>query len=133
MATVLITGGTGLIGQTLTKELLAKGYEVIILTRDTRNQKATKNISYASWNLQQQTIDEAAVKTADYIIHLAGANVGQGRWTEKRKKEIVDSRTQSAALLIKALKEIPNKVKAVISSSAIGWYGPDPVVPNPKP
>jgi uncharacterized protein len=133
MATVLITGGTGLIGQALTKELVAKGYEVIILTRDAANQKGAKNISYASWNLQQQTIDEAAIKKADYIVHLAGANVGKGRWTEKRKKEIIESRTQSAALLVKTLKEIPNNVKAVISSSAIGWYGPDPVVPNPKP
>lgn len=52
---------------------------------------------------------------------------------EKKKKEIVDSRTKSAALLIKALKENKNKVKAVISASAIGWYGEDPVVPNPEP
>lgn len=133
MSTILITGGTGLIGQALTKELVAKGYEVIILTRDARNQKATKNLSYASWDLRKHTIDEAAIKKTDYIVHLAGANVGQGRWTEKRKKEIIDSRTQSAALLIKALKEIPNNVKAVISSSAIGWYGPDATVPNLKP
>jgi uncharacterized protein len=133
MATVLVTGGTGLIGQALTKDLLSKGYEVIILTRDANTQKATKNISYASWNFQQQTIDEVAVRKVDFIVHLAGTNVGKGRWTHKRKKEIIESRTQSAVLLIKALKEIPNKVKAVISSSAIGWYGPDPVVPNPKP
>jgi uncharacterized protein len=133
MATVLITGGTGLIGQALTKELLAKGYEVTILTRDSRNQKTIKNLTYASWDLQQQTIDETAIKKANYIVHLAGANVGKGRWTDKRKKEIIESRTQSAALLAKGLKEIPNNVKAVISSSAIGWYGPDPVVPNPKP
>jgi NAD dependent epimerase/dehydratase family enzyme len=51
----------------------------------------------------------------------------------KTKKEILDSRTGSAALLIKALKEQENKVKAVISSSAIGWYGADPVIPNPSP
>ena len=62
---------------------------------------------------------------SDYIIHLAGANVAEKRWTDKRKKEIVESRTKSGALLIKAMKEMPNKIKAVISASAIGWYGPD--------
>jgi hypothetical protein len=133
MTTVLITGGTGLIGQALTKELLTKGYEVIILTRDAGNKKATKNLSYASWDLRKQTIDKTALQKANYIVHLAGANVGQGRWTEKRKKEIIESRTYSAALLIKALREVPNNVKAIFSSSAIGWYGPDPIVPDPKP
>lgn len=137
MATVLITGGTGLIGQTLTKELIGKGYEVIILTRKTNKanneQQSTNKLSYAEWNIDKGTIEEKAIQQSDYIIHLAGANVGQGRWTKKRKKEIIESRTKTAALIIKALKEIPNKVKAVIASSAIGWYGPDPVIPNPKP
>lgn len=133
MSTVLITGGTGLIGQALTKELLAKGYEVVILTRRSNSEKPVKHVSYAHWDLHKQTIDEAAIKMADYIVHLAGANVGDRRWTQKRKREIIESRTMSAALLVKALKEIPNKVKAIISASAIGWYGPDPVVPNPKP
>lgn len=134
MATVLITGGTGLIGQALTKELIAKGDEVIILSRNPNKetQKAAK-VSYAAWDLAAQTIDRTAIEKADFIIHLAGANVGQGRWTKKRKKEIVESRTKSAALLIKALKEIPNKVITVISASAIGWYGPDPSIPNPTP
>lgn len=133
MATVLITGGTGLIGQALTKELLSKGYEVIILSRDPNKEKQTTGkVSYAAWNLAGQTIDEKAIQKADHIVHLAGANVGS-RWTEKRKKEIVESRTKSGELLVKALKEIPNKIKAVISASAIGFYGPDPIIPNPKP
>jgi uncharacterized protein (TIGR01777 family) len=134
MATVLITGGTGLIGQALTKELLSKGYEVIILSRNPKKEKQTTGkVSYAAWNLAKQTIDEKAIQKADYIVHLAGANVAGGRWTEKRKKEILESRTKSGELLVKALKEIPNKIKAVISASAIGFYGPDPIIPNPKP
>jgi uncharacterized protein (TIGR01777 family) len=135
MATVLITGGTGLIGQALTKELTAKGYEVIILTRriNPSKEKPQPLVSYAVWNIEQQTIDKKAVQKADYIIHLAGANVAGGRWTQNRKRLIRESRTKSAALLVKALKEIPNKVKAVVSASAIGWYGMDPQVPNPKP
>ena len=134
MSTVLITGGTGLIGKALSRELLAKGYEVIILSRKPNNEKqAAKNLPYAAWNLASQTIDEKAIQKADYIVHLAGANVAGGRWTAKRKKEILESRTKSGELLVKSLNEIPNKVKAVVSSSAIGFYEPDPVVPNPKP
>lgn len=132
MATVLITGGTGLIGTALTKALLQKGYEVIILSRSKKSPYQI-NISYAVWDPTNQTIDADAVKKADYIVHLAGANVAEGRWTDKRKKEIVDSRVDSGRLLVKALKEIPNKIKAVISSSAIGYYGPDAETANPKP
>lgn len=133
MATVLITGGTGLIGQALTNALLQKGYEVIILTRKAAGKKATTNLAYAEWNIATQTIDKDAVQRADYIVHLAGANVAEGRWTKKRKQEIVDSRVQSSALLIKALQENENSIKAVISASAIGWYGADGQPPNPSP
>ena len=132
MATVLITGGTGLIGTALTNALVQKGYDVIVLSR-TNKSSNEKSITYSVWDVTNQSIAEEAIKKADYIVHLAGANVGEKRWTEKRKKEIVDSRVNTAQLLTKALREIPNKIKAVISSSAIGYYGPDPQMPNPKP
>jgi uncharacterized protein (TIGR01777 family) len=124
MSTILITGGTGLVGTALTPQLIANGHEVIILTR-TPNTSTEKNISYATWDVKAQTLDNNAIAKADYIIHLAGAGVADKRWTEERKKEIVESRTESSKLLIKALKQTPNKVKAVISASAIGWYGDD--------
>src|SRR6266536_177343 len=124
MPTVLITGGTGLIGSALSSMLIDKGYKVIILTRnksDVRHQ--TSGITYAEWDVEKEIIDKDAVAKADYIIHLAGANLSEKRWTKKRKKEIVESRTHTSALLVKALKEIPNKVKTVVSASGIGWYG----------
>ncbi|MDP4263052.1 MAG: TIGR01777 family oxidoreductase [Bacteroidota bacterium] len=134
MATVLITGGTGMIGKAVTKALLERNYKVIILSRTAANQlTATSNLSYAPWNPKEQTIDKDAITNADYIIHLAGAGVAEKRWTTKRKWEIVDSRVKSGELLVKALKENSNKVKAVVSTSAIGWYGADPVIPNPNP
>lgn len=133
MATVLITGGTGLIGKALTAELLAKGYSVIILSRSAKAGGVPKNMTYAQWNVTAQTIDEKAIQQSDYIVHLAGANVADGRWTDNRKKEILHSRTQSSALLVTALSNVANNVKAVISSSAIGWYGADPTIPNPQP
>lgn len=124
MATILITGGTGLIGQAVSKLLIDKGHSVIILSR---GQSASTNSSYsvAHWDPARQEIDAAAIQQADYIINLAGAGVADKRWTKKRKQEIIDSRVQGGELLVKALKENTNKVKAVISASGIGWYGDD--------
>jgi uncharacterized protein len=126
MATVLITGGTGLIGRALTKSLLEKGYEVIILTRDpAKFATHTTRLNYAAWDPAAQTIDTDAITKTDHIIHLAGAGVADKRWSKKRKQEIVESRVKSGELLVKTLRETANQVQSVISSSAIGWYGPD--------
>lgn len=125
MPTVLITGGTGMIGKHLTRMFIAKGYEVIILSRQSMASNPQPGISFAKWDVPNQIIDAEAIAKADYMIHLAGAGVADKRWTNKRKKEIVDSRTQSSTLLVKALREMPNKIKAVVSASAIGWYGAD--------
>ena len=137
MATILISGGTGLIGNALTKHLLEKGHKVIILTRNLKRaidkNLVDERLTYARWNAEEQSIDRHAIEKADYIVHLAGEGIADKRWTEKRKKQIVQSRTQGSAILIKALKEIPNNVKAVISASAIGWYGPDKKEKSPRP
>ncbi len=134
MAVVLITGGTGLVGKSLTKTLLGRGYEIIILSRNPReNREKVPGLSYSRWNIEKQEIDSEAIGRADHIIHLAGAGVADKRWTKKRKKEIVDSRVQSSRLLVKSLALIPNRVKTLISSSGIGWYGPDSIIPNPSP
>jgi uncharacterized protein len=129
MATILITGGTGLIGKALTKALLDKDHEVIVLTRSKTGENSLPRVTYAQWDIQKQFIEKEAISRADYVIHLAGAGVVEKRWTEKRKKIIVDSRVKSAALLVTAMKKIPNKVKAVIGASAIGWYGEDSTNP----
>ena len=125
MQTILITGGTGLVGHSLTESLIAKGYKVIILTRSLRGKQASPNVSYALWNLRQQSIDSEALRSADHIIHLAGAGVVDKKWTPAYQKEIIDSRVGSSALLVKALKDHPNKIISIISASAIGWYGED--------
>ena len=75
MHTVLITGGTGLVGKALTKALIKKGYAVIILTRDINGKKPEPYLSYARWDVAKQEIDITALQQADYIIHLAGAGV----------------------------------------------------------
>ncbi len=125
MATIVITGGTGLVGKALGQALLQKGYSVIILSRQSNKISGIPNLTYAAWNTDLQTIDKEAIAEADYIIHLAGAGVAEKRWSKMRKKEIVDSRVQSSKLIVDSLNKIPNRVKAVISASAIGWYGAD--------
>ena len=126
MPTILITGGTGLIGKALSLLLSAKGYDIIILSRNNpvKHNLNTPKIRYASWDIKKQTLDPWAIAEADAIVHLAGANIGDRRWTKKRKKEILESRTQSADLLVSSLQTIPNKVKLLVGASAIGWYKP---------
>lgn len=115
-----------MIGQRLTEMLTERGHEVIVLTRENGDEgQSNRHVSIAHWDVEKGTIDRTAVEKADHIIHLAGANVAEKRWTEARKKEIADSRTRSGALLVKALREIPNNVQSLVSASAIGWYGPD--------
>ena len=131
MSTILITGGTGLVGSALTRLLTERGYRVIILSR--KKEGGAGGPERARWDPDTGFIEPEAIRSADYIVHLAGAGVADMRWSAARKKVIVESRTKSSALIAKALREIPNKVAAVVSTSAIGWYGPDPVVPNPQP
>ena len=132
---VLITGGTGMIGKAITRELLEKGYEVIVLTRNPNSKKNIQKpgLTYAGWNIKKQEIDLNAIAKADYIIHLAGAGIADKRWTEERKKIIAESREKSGELLVNNLLNNPHHVKAIASASGIGWYGPDPQIPNPQP
>lgn len=123
--TILITGGTGLVGQYLTNMLLAAGHEVIVLTRKPAHQPAKQGLSFAKWDVASGFIDAAAVAAADAVVHLAGAPVVAKPWTDAYKKEIVDSRVQSGQLIAEALHTLDNKISTVVSASAIGWYGAD--------
>ena len=125
MPVVLISGGTGLVGANLTRHLLERNYEVIILTRDKNRTSKNPKISYSYWNIKGQIIDVEAIKKADHIIHLSGAGVMDKKWTADYKKIILESRTKSAELIIKSLEENEHHVKTFVSASAIGWYGED--------
>lgn len=118
--TVLITGASGLVGTALTELLLHKGYEVKHLGRARRS---ISNVKSYVWNIEQGTIEPEALADVTYIVHLAGASIGEGRWTEQRKKEILSSRVGSTLLLNQALEEYPHSVKKIIAASAIGYYG----------
>ncbi len=114
-----------MIGKHLTELLVVKGFDVIIVSRKKVIARRHASISYALWDVEKQAIDAEALKRADYIINLAGAGVADKRWGKERKKEILTSRIKAGATLVKALETIPNKVKCVVSASAIGWYGAD--------
>jgi len=120
MQTVLISGGTGLVGSHLSKKLKEKGYRVALLSR-TKKQRGDGSTYF--WDLAKKEIEKEALEAADYIIHLAGANITEKRWTTKRKQLILDSRVKPAELLYDKVKENKLKPKAFISASAIGYYG----------
>ena len=117
MQKIIITGGTGLVGKRLSTLLEEKGYEVNILCRDPKNPNEYK------WNTDENYIDEKVFENATAIIHLAGAGVADKRWTDERKKEIIESRTKSTQLLFNFLAKGNHQVSSFISASAVGYYG----------
>jgi hypothetical protein len=120
MATVLITGGNGLIGRHLCRRLKERGYDVVILSR-TRIEGS--DVPVYTWDMERMEMDPGAILKADYIIHLAGVNIGEKRWTVRRKLAIMDSRVKTTQLIYKTVKEQKKILRAFISASAIGYYG----------
>lgn len=120
---VLITGGTGLVGTALTELLVEKDYAVIILTRDKNLTSKHPNITYSYWDINKGIIDKEELLSANYMVHLAGAGIADKPWSEKRKKEILDSRVAPIKLIYNSLKNNPNQLKAFISASGVGYYG----------
>ncbi|WP_298264520.1 TIGR01777 family oxidoreductase [uncultured Lutibacter sp.] len=118
MASILVTGGTGLIGKHLITLLKKKGHHVSILSRNNSNEE-----NIFQWNIEEKYIDEEAIKNADYIVHLAGAGIADKRWTKKRKEIIINSRVFSTHLLFQKVKELNPNLKGFIAASGVGFYG----------
>mgnify|MGYP005811076283 CR=1 FL=1 len=121
MKNILITGGSGLIGKKTTSLLEVKGYSVAWLSRYPNK---TKQLAFA-WDVDQGFLDPKALEWADAVIHLAGEGVADKRWTEERKKAILESRTNSAQLLSKGIETASKKPSSFVSASAVGFYGFD--------
>lgn len=113
---VLITGANGMVAQELSKTL-EKEYTVRFLTR-----KKQRDNDY-EWDIKKGTIDEAAFENISHIIHLAGANISEKRWTDERKKELISSRVDSAKLILNTLSKKNIILKSFISASGINYYG----------
>lgn len=121
MNKILIAGGTGFVGKQLIAFLSEKGYDLSVLSR--KKQEGSEKITYFQWDIDKATIDLKAFDGVDTIINLTGVNISEKRWTKKRKKEILASRTQSLKLLFKTVSENKFPIQTVISSSAVGYYG----------
>ena len=117
---ILITGGSGLVGSSLTKVLLGMNYDVAILTRNPSNDP---DVKHYFWDPSKLLIDEDALIDVDCIVHLAGTNISDRRWTNKQKKEIYSSRVESAEFLYQKIKNLDIPLKSFVTSSAVGCYG----------
>jgi uncharacterized protein (TIGR01777 family) len=111
---IVVAGGTGFIGEPLVRRLLARGDEVAVLTRSPAKVRAGRPLPWGA-------AGEAA--SADVVINLAGENVGGGRWSEGRKKRIVESRVDATNALVEAVNGRPDPRRTFINASAVGYYG----------
>jgi uncharacterized protein len=117
---ILITGGSGFVGAHLTELLISKGYTISHLSRSRSGNEKVKTFL---WDVEKAFIEKESIEDIDHIIHLAGTNIGEGRWTYKRKRSIIESRIKSAELLHKQVLLKKAKLKTFITASAVGYYG----------
>ncbi|MBK9193782.1 MAG: TIGR01777 family protein [Flavobacteriales bacterium] len=120
MSTILITGGSGLIGSALTKALLAQGRTVRHLSRTPRDHNGVRAFA---WDPQRGTLDKSALEGVDHIVHLAGENIITKRWSPERLRLCQESRTESARLVLSVAREMGLHPKSFISASGVGYYG----------
>ena len=120
MKTILITGGSGMIGRGLSELLIEKGYKVIWLSRE---RYKSAEIPRYRWDYRRNEIDIEALEKADIVVHLAGSNLGEGTWVRHKKQAIVESRVLTAKLLLETYQSINKKPETFISASAVGYYG----------
>lgn len=118
---ILVAGGSGFVGGPLCRHLLARGHDVVVLTRNPSKVDAGRGVA---WDAKSQGPWTKEVADADVVINLAGENIGEGRWTEERKRRIVESRLQATGALVEALRSAPARSRTFVSASAIGYYGP---------
>jgi uncharacterized protein len=122
MKEIIIAGGTGLIGTVLCRMLLSSGYRVNVLSRHTRTSNIPE-LQYYKWDIAKKEIPVDLFYQSDTIINLSGANVGERRWNEIYKNEIMESRVKSTRLIVDILRNTDHKIKTFLNGSAIGYYG----------
>ena len=115
---ILITGASGLIGQALTKQLNASGHTTVAAVR-----REPRRNDEVQWNPTTGEMSPSAFDGVDAVVHLAGAGIGDKRWTDAYKMEILQSRTLGTALLADTMASLDKKPSVFLSGSAIGIYG----------
>lgn len=119
---ILIAGGTGFVGQHLTKLLVNFHHDVFILTRQQKDSQNEPSVHYIQW-LNAGSNPAAELPQIDAAINLAGASLNGGRWTVQRKKKILESRLTSTNALISLIAEMPGQPGVLVNASAVGYYG----------
>jgi uncharacterized protein (TIGR01777 family) len=120
---VLVTGASGRIGKALCDELLARGDEVVGLTRDPEKARAAQaQITWHAWEPTLERPAEAAFGGVDGVVNLVGEKIDQ-RWTDEAKRKIIDSRKVATHNLVGAIESLTMKPKVLVSQSAVGYYG----------
>lgn len=119
---ILITGGTGLVGSVLIKNILDKGHNVRLLTRQQRNRQG---VDEYEWDIPKKSIDTKVFDDLDAVIHLAGEGVADKKWSAAQKKKIISSRVDSAQLLFDSISKLEKKPGVIVSASGVGFYGVD--------
>ena len=120
-STILIAGGSGLIGQSLKSALEKKGFEVLILTR--RPKKATD----VFWDPMKKELDISKISEVEVIINLCGESIGSGRWKTQRKRALIESRVEPALFLAAIAQQLP-RLKHYIGASGVNCYAAEPGV-----
>jgi uncharacterized protein (TIGR01777 family) len=128
---VVVTGSSGPIGQALCSRLTRSGHHVVRVVRRT----VQPGELALRWDPARNTFDAHGLEGVDAVVHLAGAGVGDHRWSEDRKRVLIESRTRSTALLVGALAGLDHPPRVLVSASAIGYYGDrgDEVVTEESP
>ncbi|MBN8202493.1 TIGR01777 family oxidoreductase [Bacillus sp. NTK034] len=119
---IAITGGTGFVGNALVKKFLEKKHEIFILTRNISDKQHSKNLNYVQW-LNDDDSPEDALEGIDVFINLAGESINSGRWTEERKKRILNSRITATKEVLRIISRLEEKPYTLINASAVGYYG----------
>ncbi|MBM7587101.1 uncharacterized protein (TIGR01777 family) [Bacillus pakistanensis] len=122
---VVISGGTGFIGNALTEELISYGHEVFILTRSPEKQNDSEKVHHIQW-VKDGAKPEKELVNIDAFINLAGESINSGRWTAKRKQRILESRIEATREMIRLVKII--QPHTFIHASAIGYYQPSKLI-----
>ena len=115
---IAVTGSSGLIGSALVPHLRAAGHDVQRVVR-----RASSAPDEITWDPAKGTIDLATLNGVDGVVHLAGAGVGDHRWSDDYKREILNSRVDSTNTIVRALQQVEHRPRVLVSASAIGWYG----------
>lgn len=120
---IVVAGGSGFVGEPLVRKLVERGDDVVVLSRNPAKVRAGRGVQWDGGKSAGAWTSD--VDDTDAVINLAGENIAEGRWTEKRKRSLIESRLQATNAIADALKKAPPRKRTLLNASAVGYYGPN--------